>query len=90
MTTYLATHRAITSPFCSERCRDEFVGDVTDQAFSDWTDTYRTDDRYEFDETCANCGALIPASAPYNASDLLEMLRADHAARHCPGCEICR
>ena len=63
MTTYLATKwtadpddasEEFTESYCSDSCR--FV----DQT---WLERiYRDDDSYEFDETCANCGKLVPAA----------------------------
>ena len=46
-----------TLPFCSPDCTNayEIMSHVDfDEVWSD--------DSYEFDETCANCGVLIPAS----------------------------
>ena len=61
MTTYLETYEAagppaqdITHAYCSTLCRATHIGPVVRNR--------REDDRYEFDETCANCGVLIPAS----------------------------
>ena len=42
--------------FCRPQCRSSYFT----RAMRKFT-TYRNDDRYEFDETCANCGVLIPA-----------------------------
>lgn len=53
MTTYIGTKCAdgtwelITRPYCSAECVPLFVA-------------YHPDDNYEFDESCANCGAFIP------------------------------
>jgi len=45
-------------PYCGEDCRDIREGMFVDTGLA----SYRDDDRYEFDETCAKCGAFIPAS----------------------------
>ena len=65
MTTYLAQNYSVgdngaddsTFPYCSLEC-------LTSQfrIESDWWD----DDSYEFDEVCANCGALVAASTTPN------------------------
>lgn len=64
MTTYLSTQKNWgaedwTQPYCSEFCRD--LRDGASHAFL--STQFRDDDAYEFDETCATCGKLIPASA---------------------------
>lgn len=69
MTTYLATEtfddsyrgrprhwveaQEITNAFCSTDCRTHYLGNDTG--------VERDDPSYEFDETCANCGSLVPA-----------------------------
>ena len=61
MTTYLLTHREVTLPFCSTLCRGiyeektPFLYPTREFKAPVWRD----DDRYEFDETCMNCGALV-------------------------------
>lgn len=58
MTTFLVTasripqHESVTRPYCSSWCANRCGG-------YNW----RKDDRYEFDEWCANCGRFIKASA---------------------------
>ena len=68
MTTYLATG-AVSAPradevktlaYCSPPCRRETEDQSLSQGF---VLTFRDDNSYEFDETCANCGVLIPASS---------------------------
>lgn len=56
MTTYLATEEtnAMTLAFCSRFCRSTRLGPLSP------TWIKRNDDSYEFDEVCANCGAIIP------------------------------
>ena len=57
MTTYLGTAairgELITDAFCSKNCRG---------MAEPWEWITRDNDSYEFDETCATCGTLIPAS----------------------------
>jgi len=69
MTTYLATaelenynegrwhDEEISFAFCAPSCRAYHF-----TARAEVRNTWRDDDSYEFDETCANCGSLIPAS----------------------------
>lgn len=67
MTAYLATFTEhgdlITRPYCSLICR---IDGARAGRGPNWWDNAsyvgRDDDHYEFDETCANCGVLIPAS----------------------------
>ena len=67
MTTYLLTmglpspvssEEERTSTFCSRSCRAIFARGLCDFQF----DSATLDERYEFDETCATCGQLIPAA----------------------------
>lgn len=68
MTTFLATKERGEGPFseytyafCSDQCR-------VDHTYAEYYRTgtrntsQRDDDSYEFDEVCANCGALVSAS----------------------------
>lgn len=68
MTTYLATTSVsaelITRPYCCEICRSRGAREGRGPHWRDSAScVIRDDSAYEFDETCANCGALIPASA---------------------------
>lgn len=68
-TTYLATGGGcgrsdddpLTVPYCSPICRAEAEGAEVDG--KPYVLEFRDDSRYEFEETCAACGAVIPASA---------------------------
>lgn len=66
MTTYLATQvelpEEITSAFCSQGCLANHILSSGDT----WWKNMVADDSYEFDETCASCGKLVPV-APQNA-----------------------
>ena len=64
MTTYLATnHRGkrneVTYAYCSKMCRYRHTSGSPriPRKNMEWRD----DTSYEFNETCLNCGALIPA-----------------------------
>lgn len=52
MATFLVESDGIVKPYCSSWCANRCGG-------YNW----RKDDRYEFDERCHNCDALIRASA---------------------------
>ncbi len=62
VTTFLAIadgdDSKVAVPFCSPRCRDEEMF----AAGCFFSHIQRDDDSYEFDEVCANCGALVSAS----------------------------
>lgn len=67
MTTYLLTGPVyetedayFSAPFCSPLCVAEYRLDGS--RHNSESDELRADDNYEFDESCTNCGALIPAS----------------------------
>jgi hypothetical protein len=79
MTTYLAFDEEgmpdgetlTVRTYCSDKCREDHADEPTEPCslghdgccghiFTDWT---RDDGSYEFDEECANCGKLVPASA---------------------------
>lgn len=72
MTTYLATHtRNADNPGAAEKCTRAFCSDQHRKSYM-WNPRefeLRDDPSYEFDETCANCGKLIPASALVTCPD---------------------
>lgn len=67
MTTYLGTrydtNEEVTRAFCSEKCARDFVNFHFRVNLK--VPIMLTVERYEFDETCSNCGAHVPASAQW-------------------------
>jgi hypothetical protein len=65
MVTYLATtteqDEDTALAFCSANCCVEGLGPNWEELIN-----VQRDDSYEFDEVCANCGVLIPASAHFH------------------------
>ncbi len=83
MTTFLATSAGhpkhddeYTLPYCSHGCL--FANEAGDECIeSVWYNGY------EFDETCANCGKLIPAALCEHLNDAFDTMSTDYYCEDC-------